>query len=161
MSTKLGGAALLLCAFALLSRSWIGERRREIRLIRALAQALERIVGVIRWQKLPFPRVLEEESRRTPGGEYFRQITEYMKSGMTLQMAWQKAFEEFPSVKARELLCCLELGGDAQRLIGQFHLVAEELRSCGNGEEVQQRQAERIWLTAGGCVSVMMIIILI
>ena len=151
---------MLLCAFALLSRSWIGERRREIRLIWALAQALERMGGVIRWQKLPLPRVLEE-SGQMPGGEYFREITEYVKGGMTLQIAWQKAFEGFPSVKARELLCCMELGGDAQRLIGQFHLAAEELRSCGNEEEVQQRQAERIWLTAGGCVSVMMIIILI
>ena len=96
-----------------------------------------------------------------PGGEYFRQITEYMKSGITLQIAWQKAFEEFPSVKARELLCCMELGGDAQRLIGQFRLAAEELRACAGEEENRQRQAERIWLTAGGCVSVMMIIILI
>lgn len=151
---------MLLCAFALLSRSWIGERRREIRLIRALSQALERIAGVIRWQKLPLPRVLEE-SGQMPGGEYFREITEYVKGGMTLQIAWQKAFEEFPSVKARELLCCMELGGDAQRLIGQFHLAAEELRACAGEEENRQRQAERIWLTAGGCVSVMMIIILI
>ena len=151
---------MLLCAFALLSRSWIGERRREIRLIWALSQALERVAGVIRWQKLPLPRVLEE-SEQMPGGEYFRQITEYMKSGITLQIAWQKAFEEFPSVKARELLCCMELGGDAQRLIGQFRLAAEELRACAGEEENRQRQAERIWLTAGGCVSVMMIIILI
>jgi len=85
---------MLLCAFALLSRSWIGERRREIRLIWALAQALERMGGVIRWQKLPLPRVLEE-SGQMPGGEYFREITEYVKGGMTLQIAWQKAFEEF------------------------------------------------------------------
>lgn len=161
MSAEWGGAALLLCAFGLVSRQWIGEQRRRIRLILAISQALERMVGAIRWQRLPFDRVLQEESRRMPGGEYFRKMQDYMKSDIPLQIAWEKAFDAFPSGKARELLCGMELSGDGQQIMGVLHLAAEELRRCGNDLALQQRQKERVFLAAGGCVTMMVIVILI
>lgn len=161
MRIKLGGATLLLCAFGMVVRQWTGEERRKIRLVQALSQALERMGGLIRWQKLPFSRVLQEESRRTPGGEYFQRVKKYMESGMTLQESWRNGFESIPIAEARDLLCRMELSGDARQVMGALHLAAEALRSCGDELAQQQRLKERVFLTAGGCGTMMMIIILI
>ena len=161
MSAEWGGAALLLCAFGLIYRQWIGEQRRKIRLILALSQALKRMVGAIRWQRLPFHRVLQEESGRMPGGEFFRKIQYYMESNMTLQQSWINVFNTIPTGEARDLLCGMELGGDAEQMMGVLLLTAEELCRCGDNLEQQQRQKERVFLTAGGCVTMMMIVILI
>lgn len=161
MSVKLGGAALLLCAFGLVVRQWIGEERRKIRLVQALSQALERMGGLIRWQKLPFSRVLQEESGRSPGGEYFRKIKDFLERGIPLRESWQKTFETIPVAEVRDLLCRMELSGDAQQMMGELHLAAEALHSCGDELARQQRLKERVFLTAGGCGTMMMIIILI
>lgn len=161
MSIKLGGAVLLLCAFALAGHQWSGEERRKIRLIQSLSQALERMAGLIRWQKLPFLKVLQAESGRWPSGESFQQVKIYMESGMTLQQSWRKVFDAIPIAEARELLCGVELSGDTLQMIGALHLAAEALRSCGDKLARQQRQKERVFMTMGGCVAMMVIIILI
>ena len=71
MSGKIAGALLLLLACAMICCRYITEKRRAIRLAEAFAAALCRMEGMIRWQNLPLPRVLEQESKKTPCGEYF------------------------------------------------------------------------------------------
>ena len=161
MSGKIAGALLLLLACAMISARYIGEKRRAIRLAEAFAAALCRMEGMIRWQNLPLPRVLEQESQKKPCGEYFSEISQYIKSGCTLHSLWQETFARIPESGTRDLLCRLDLQGDAQQVMGALHLTAEELRAHAAEMAQRQRQNERLWVAASGCITAVLIIVLI
>ena len=161
MSGKVVGASLLLLACALSCGGSIMEKRRAIRLAEAFAAALYRMEGMIRWQNLPLPRVLEQESQISPCGEYFSKIFQYMKSECTLHSSWQKTFTAIPEKGTRELLCRLDLRGDAQQIMGALHLTAEELRAHAAAMAQRQRQNERLWVAVSGCMTAVLIIVLI
>ena len=161
MTNKLIGALMLAAAGTLLTGGWIRDRRCTICLAEALASALERMAGRIRWQNMPLPRVLSEECNDDICGMYFLSVCEMLESDLPLHVVWKKAFSLIGSQKVRDILCRVDLRGDAGQVIGALHLAAEELRSNAKTLAMQQQDSERLFVTVCGSVTAILIIILI
>ena len=119
---KIWGAFLLMAAGGLICFRWIAEKRSELRRLQELSAALERMSGVIRWQMLPLPRVLQQESKRERCGNYFFEVCVSVKSGVALHSAWNKVFSDVTPLEAANILCALDLSGDAQQITAALHL---------------------------------------
>lgn len=161
MSGKLVGAATLILACLSICGKWITEKRRAIWLSVEFASALERMEGRIRWQNLPLLRVLEQESEHHPCGGFFLEVCKGVKGGSPLHESWRNAFAAMSDRTARGLLCRLDLQGDARQIMGSLHLTAEELRSHAAVMSEKQRQSEQLCVAIGGCVTALLVIILI
>ncbi len=147
---RAAGAALILLggawAFLCFSRSV----RREQALLQDVIAALEQLAGEVRWKNLPLPEGIEGLARRRISGAYFREIGEMMKRNMTLQEAWEKAFDRFPGEEG-EILRRLELGGDARQVQGALGRCAEALRAVFTAR--RESLAQRMKLCAAGLLS--------
>lgn len=152
---------MLMTACILTCSQWIIERRRKIRLAVEFASALERIAGKIRWQNLSLLRGMEQEIERHPCGTLFSLVCKEVKSGQTLQKAWEKVFASMADQTTSELLAGVELQGDARQIMGSLYLAAESLRSHAALLSEKQRQSERLCLAIGGCLTAVLVIILI
>lgn len=161
MSGKVTGALLLILACVFVCSRWIAERRRAIRLTEELAAALERMEGMIRWQKLPLPGILARESVGNACGSWFGEVCRRMETGLPLPEAWRGAFGAITPERTRELMCRLDLQGDAQQIMGALHLTAEELRSYAAQMAARQQQSERLCVAAGGCITAVLVIALL
>lgn len=161
MNGKLLGAALLIAGGCICCWSWIKDKRSQIYLMREFAAALERMEGMIRWQNLPMTRVLEAENVREPCGMYFKNVLTYMNSGSTLQHAWKQAFEPLPNDETGELMCRMDLQGDARQMTGALRLTAQELRTRAAERAAQQQERERLCVAVGGCLTAVVVIVLI
>ena len=155
------GALLLILACVLVCSRWIAERRRVIRLTEELPAALERIEGMIRWQKLPLPVILKQEAVKGVCGSWFGEVCRRMEAGSPLPEAWCGAFGAITPERTRELMCRLDLQGDAQQIMGALHLTAEELRSYAARMAERQQQSERLCVAAGGCITAVLVIALL
>lgn len=161
MSGKLIGAALVIGGGLIGCYRWIKERRRQVCLVQELAAALNCMEGMIRWQNLPITRVLEIESTRKPGGKYFKSVHEYMKGGLALQEAWQQTFSELPDNRCGDLMCRMDLQGDTQKITGTIHLTTQELRSYAAERALHQQETERLCVAVWGCLSTVLVVVLI
>ena len=161
MTGKIAGACLLMLSGALICRSWISEKRRDIRLTDAFAAALEQMEGEIRWQNLPMPRILQGMQKNVLCGEFFQSVCGEMRQGADLYDAWQKACGTVPVKAAEDLLRRVELRGDAQQIMGSLHLAADEVHRLAAAMTRRQRQNERLCMALGGCLTAMLVIVLI
>lgn len=161
MMGKLAGAALLLCACTLWCTVTIRRWRGEIRLARELGAALERMEGMIRWQNLPLPKIVERESRRKPCGIYFERIAAAASAGKPLQACWNDSWREMEYSALGELLCGAELEGDARQIMGSLHMTAQFLYQKSEEWQQGQHQKERLCITASAALTAMTAIILI
>ncbi len=161
MSGKILGAALLVISDVMICWSWIKEKRSQIYLAKELSAALERMEGMVRWQNLPIKRVLEAESNRKPCGAYFMHIKNQMQSGLTLQAAWTREFSTIKDNEMKDILCRMDLQGDAQQVIGTMRLTAKELRKCAADMSLHQQERERLCMAASGCLTAVLVIVLI
>ena len=158
---KTVGALLLLLSGGVACARWIAERRQEQRRLLALAGALERMEGAVRWQLLPLPRVLEQESRRQISGGYMKKICQLVKSEVTLQIAWQIVFGDIAPVEAADILCRTELSGDAAQVTGALHLTAQQLRQLAAERAARQGERERVCVALGVSLTGLLVVLLI
>ena len=91
MTASIWGALLILLGVAVYCGGWIAGKRQELRQIYALAAALERMEGVVRWQQLLMDRILARELAGDCG-RWFGTIKEKVESGFTLQASWKETF---------------------------------------------------------------------
>ena len=161
MSYKLLGALMLIAAGIMLSTRWIGDRRRTIRLAKAMAATLDRMAGRIRWKNMPLPRILAEVCDEEICNEYFGDLCENMKGEIPLHMLWKKEFASIKDERIRDVVCAVDLQGDAGQVIGSLQLAAEELRDYGADLAARQQQNERLIVTVCGSITAMLILILI
>lgn len=129
MTVQAGGAVLVLAAAVLGLWRYGVQRRQRRTLVWALAAAIGEMESAIRWQQTPMMALLEGLAARETVGQYFRHVAEMVKGGITLQFAWEQAFEKMPDGEAGEILARLRLGGDRERLVGA--LLAALLRRTG------------------------------
>lgn len=160
MAAVLGGTLLMLAA-GLACGTWIHEKRQELRCVRALADALDRMEGMIRWQLLPLPRALERESERPLCGKHFSSILKKMETNIALQEAWRQEFSLIFPREAADILCRTELQGDAQQVMASLHYAAEQLRTLGELRSAEQSQKERLCVAAGASIAALLVIVLI
>lgn len=161
MRYRLFGALMLAAAAALLTAGWISDRRNTIRLAEALAAALERMAGRIRWQNMPLPRVLREECDSSISGRYFTKLCEKLKSEVPLHTLWQETFFTIEDQTTRDVINKVELRGDAGQVMGTLHLAAEELRGYARSLAAQQQLKERLFATVCGGIAAIIIVMLI
>lgn len=161
MTIKIGGALLLLLAGVSASLCWIAGQRKEQRCLLALAASLERMEGAIRWQLLPLPRVLQQESCYEISGSYMEQVCKMLQSGVPLHMAWKEAFLEILPREAGEILCRMELSGDTMQVTGALHLATQQLRQLAEQRGKQQGEKERVCLALGASISGLLVILLL
>ncbi len=159
MTASVGGALLVLLGIAVYCGGWIAGKRQELRQIYALAAALERMEGAVRWQQLSMDRILERESAGDCG-RWFGAIKEHMGSGFALQAAWENTFSTMEFGIA-DILCRVELQGDAKQIMGSLCLAAEQLRRLAAETESRQGQRERLCVAAGTSLGGLLIILLI
>ena len=161
MKLKLAGAALLMCSGGLWCTVQIRRWREEIQLLRELGAALERMEGMIRWQNLSLPKILERESQRFPCGIYFREIAAAVEQEKPLQLCWTEFWSGAEWQAVKEIMSAVELGGDSQQIMGALHLSAQMLyRKSEELQQTQQRK-ERLCITASTALTAMIAIILI
>ncbi len=161
MSGKLFGVALIVIGGWFICRGRIREAREQTQLMYELAAALERMEGMIRWQNLPITRVLEAESNREPCGKYFEKVRNYMKSGLALQEAWCQSFSRLEDSVDSELMCRMDLLGDAQQVTGALRLMVEDLRIRAAERASHQAEQERLCIAVSGCLTAVLVIVLI
>ena len=161
MTGKLLGSLLLLCGGGTVCLRWICAHRQAQRRLWALAAMLERMEGAIRWQRLPLPRVLEQEAEANLTGEYALAVCGWMQGGIALQDAWIKAFSALLPEEAAAILCRVELRGDARQITGALHLAAVQLRQLAADYATRQSQSERLCIAAGLSLSGLAVILLI
>lgn len=160
MTIKILGALLLLFAGGSVSLCWVAGQRKELRRLLALASALERMEGVIRWQMLPLPRVLQQEGSHEISGSYMEQVRELLQSGMPLHIAWRNVFGDISPGEAGEILCRMELSGDTVQVTGALHLAAQQLRQLAEQRGKQQGEKERVCLALGASMTGLLVILL-
>ena len=161
MNGKFLGVALIALGGWSICCGRIRETRQRTRLMYELAAALERMEGMIRWQNLPMTRVLESESNREPCGKYFMKVRNFMKGGFALQEAWQKSFFDMEPEISSGLLCRMDLQGDTRQVTGALHLTAEDLRCRAAERASHQTERERLCITVSGCLTAVLVIVLI
>lgn len=142
MSGKVVGALLLVVGGGYLCADRIVGRRKEIQLLYELATAMESMEGMIRWEKVVLPVALERQCSRENCGGMFSHILDLMKDEMTLQEAWEKGVCPFPI--AEDILCRLEFSGDETRIIGQLHMVVQQLRQRAEQRSARRGESERL-----------------
>lgn len=157
MIAKLTGALLLALGGGYLCMERIGRRRREVDRCCELAAALESIEGMIRWEKAALPVAIERQCSRINCGEIFSEILDAMKSKTALQDAWKNSFSKFTLVA--DVLCSIEFSGDENRITGQLHLAAEQLRKTA--EQYNEERAESEKLNVAVCASAVGLIIIL
>ena len=160
MTASIWGALLILLGVAVYCGGWIAGKRRELRQIYALAAALERMEGAVRWQQLPMDRILERELTGDCT-EWFGTIKEKVESGSALQFAWKETFSKMEFEAAGAVLCRMDLQGDASQIMGSLHLAAEQLRKLAEETESRQGQRERLCVAAGTSLGGLLVILLI
>lgn len=158
--SKIMGASLLGTACVLACWSVISDQKKRLGLLQGFADALERMEGLIRWQRLSVPRVLTAESGRQPCGEYFRKVRDMVKSGQTLQCAWQKVFSAFPEETGGDVLRALEWSGDTLQVTGNLRRGSAELRTAAAKLAQEQREKRRLYISLWASAALMLIIIL-
>ena len=158
---KVMGATLLFLAGGAVCARWIAEQRLEQRRLLEMAGALERMEGTIRWQVLPLPVVLQKEAQPMGTGMYLAEILQGMQSGKTLQQSWKGVFERFRPAEAAEILCRVELSGDAIQITGSLHLAAEQLRRLAAKRAEAQNGRERVCLALSVSLTGLLVVLLI
>lgn len=161
MTYRWMGALMMTAAAAVLTHGWIRDGRRTIQLAEALAAALERMAGRIRWQNLPLSRVLCEERHSDICGIYFADMCDSMVREQPLHILWYQAFREISDRKTQDILCRVDLRGDGEQVIGSLHLASEELRHYAAALAARQQQNDRLLVAVSGSVTAILIIILI
>lgn len=161
MTAKIIGATLLLLSGGSICLHWIIARRQEQRRLLALAGALERMEGAVRWQQLPLPRLLEQESEQPVSGEYMKNTLHLLKSGKTLHSAWQQIFSKIKPDEAAEILCRTELRGDAQQITGSLRLASRQLRQLAAQYAQQRGERERVCVAVGVSLTGLLVVLLI
>ena len=160
MTTSIWGALLILLGVAVYCGGWITGKRQELRQIYALAAALERMEGVVRWQQLPMDRILVRELAGDCG-RWFGTIKEKVESGFTLQASWKETFSKMEVEAVADILCRVELQGDAIQIMGSLRLAAEQLRKLAAETESRQGQKERLCMAVGTSLGGLLVILLI
>lgn len=160
MNTGLLGALLVLAGTSLGCLRWIGGRRRELRALRQLAAALERMEGAVRWENLSMDRLLAREAEEDAGA-LFGAVKEHMEQGRSLQEAWQTVFAAVRPPEAARILCLVQLWGDTQQITGSLHLAAGQLCRLAGEKAAQQGQKERLCVALGASLGCLLVIVLI
>lgn len=160
MTASVWGALLILLGIAVYCGGWIAGKRRELRQIYALAAALERMEGAVRWQQLSMDRIVERELAGD-WGPWFGSVKEKVESGLTLQAAWKETFSEIEPETAATISCRVELQGDASQIMGSLRMAAEQLRKLAAETEAGQGQRERLCVAAGTSLGGLLVILLI
>ena len=161
MTVKLWGSLLVLGAGMAICWRRISFVRQEEKTVWELASLLERMGMLIRWQKLPLPRVLETEKSAKEGGGYAGKILELLKKEITLQQAWNLTFFGMSPPAAAEILCRVELSGDMEQIIGSLGLGAQQLRELAARQAAQRGQRERLCVAVSLSVTGLLVILLI
>lgn len=152
---------MLLGSGALVCLRRIGTMRQEQRTVWALALMLARMEGMIRWQKIPLPRVLEQEAGEKECGRYPSEVLELLQGEKTLQCAWKQTFSGLKPPEAADILCRVELGGDAEQVTGALCLGAEQLRQLARELASQQGRQERLCVAVSLSLTSLAVILLI
>ena len=94
-------------------------------------------------------------------GAWFLSVTELVTSGQTLQDAWKQTFSCIEPETAADILCRVELQGDASQIMGSLRLAAEQLRKLAAETESRQGQKERLCMAVGASLGGLLVILLI
>ena len=105
--------------------------------------------------------LLEGLAARETVGQYFRQVADMVKGGITLQCAWEKAFSAIQDGETGEILARLRLGGDRERLVGALGQTRQELEELYRRRCREDGQRSRVTTAAALCGAGLVIILLI
>ena len=155
------GAILILTAAAAVLLGWLKRRKQTAVLLMALIGDMERIAAAIRWQKQPFPQILEALSAEPYSGVYYQKIEEIMKSNIPLHAAWNKVFSKMQPKEAATVLCGITLQGDEEALLGSLLHTAESLREIEGRRRAAQREEAKLYAASVLSAAGMLIILLI
>ena len=158
---KLLGSTLLCVGGTMLCLQRITAERRNLRMLRELAAAIESIEMMIRWQKFPLPRAIALQKERPFCGEKFECVCSALKSGDTLHGAWKKVFGQIGAPELAEILCSIEWRGDEERLTGGLHYAAQQLRELTRVKTAEKTQREKLWVAVSAAVVGVLVIILL
>lgn len=146
MNGKLFGALLILSGGFWACFYQCRSVRTEICLLQELTAALESMETAIRWQKIPLPRTIMQQSDRPLCGETFANILKDMESGFTLQKSWIKEFRRNISADIAEILCRIELQGDEEQITGNLRAAIQGLVHLRQEKEARRREREKLYM---------------
>ena len=136
-------------------------RMDQERLVQDLLAAIESIETAIRWEKTTLPDSIARQASRGSAGGYFSEITERMKSDITLQQAWIDTFKTIDTKEISRILCAVSLSGDSTFLQDQLAFAAEQIREFQQKEREgkQEKQKLRVALafSAAGLVIILLL----
>ena len=154
-----GAGMVLLGGFAVY---WEYSRtqRRLLNLISDLAAALDQLAGEVRWKLTPLPDAIFRLTDRKTAGQYFQKIEEELKSGTTLQKAWEQVFRELPD-ECSSILLRMEWGGDVSRQEGNILYAAAQLQELFGEKQRQIRQKEKLCAATALSAAGLLVLILV
>ena len=158
---KVLGALLILTAAVSVLISQAKRRRQSTLLLAALIRDTERIAAAIRWQKQPFPQILEALSTGPHSGIFYRKIMEMLESNKPLHTAWNNIFSGIQPKEAATVLCGITLQGDEEALLGSLLSAAESLREIEDRRRAAQREDTKLYAASVLSMAGMLIILLI
>ena len=139
----IGTASILFSAMSYLLTARSIRMKKE-RLVQDLLAAIESIETAIRWEKKTLPDSIAQQIPRESAGKFFSEMTEIMKSDLTLQQAWIAAFEMLEIRELSHILCAVSLSGDSTFLQGQLAFTAEQIREFQQKEQAKKPEKQKL-----------------
>lgn len=125
-----------------------------------LIWSLEHIATEIRWKHRTLPDIFEELSNRPCCGKTFQKLMLNMKSGMPLQISWQKAFSE-NECEIETIMTHADLSGDEKHLTeGLLYLAGELKRALRTEKEKQKEKGKMVIALTGGGAGLLIILLM-
>ena len=148
---KLMGTIFLAAGSFLLWRNRIVSERRKTRALKEMAQAVSFMAGEIRCSLTPVPKLLRLCGERYEGDTayFFVSVEKDLKSGIPLQIAWEKAVEKsnLPDGGAKEGLLALgpAFRHDEEAVLRHLEETQRRLKEELDIRRREQKEKEKLW----------------
>ncbi len=160
MIRTVGAVSVLLSAVSYLLTARTIRVRQE-RLVQDVLAAIESMETAIRWEKTRLPDSIAQQIPREYAGGYFSEISEMLKSDITLQQAWIHTFEKIIPREISCILCNVSLTGDGTFLQGQLAFAAEQLRKFQQNEREEKQEKQKLQAALAFSAAGLVIILLL
>ena len=155
------GAVLILVSAATYLLSAFRMQQKQEKLVQDILDAIEQIATLIRWENRTLPDSIEHQTQRGSAGQYFENVTQFLKGGTPLQVAWNNVFSTIEPGEISTILCGVLLSGDSAFLQARFSNAAEQIRAFQRmtQEKQRERQKLRMALTLSGAGLVVILLL--
>lgn len=158
---RLLGALLILSAAGAVYALHVRQKRQMLRILQELSSALRWMAAEIRWRNMPLPEVIQSLVENPVIGEHFSQLLHGLKGDIPLQRIWDEVFRNLKPEAAADLVCKLQLSGDAQHVMESLRYGAEGLTELLEKLQQERVHNEKIYLAASLTAAGLLVILLI